>query len=185
LPCSGCSALHGNPIGVRRLQSVQQQKVPKVARRWRSLPQQSQRWRMVNFLTVKTTVPRPQVLAVPPACARARPGHDPMLTHASSPCAPAGQPAVLLLCFLRRALVAEASRELQTCGGRRNAAARAEAGGGSAGLARGAPCVCTCRAVASCMSMALRALLRPNARSCVDVCSYFSGWAVPPAHAGA
>jgi len=120
------------------------------------------RWRLVDFLTMEMTVPRPQVVAVPPARARAHPKHDPMLTHPSAPCAPAGQPAVLLQCNSRRALVAEALCELQTCGSRQNAAARAAAGGGSPGEARWGPWLCTCRAAASCMGMALWALLRPE-----------------------
>jgi hypothetical protein len=65
------------------------------------------RWRLVDFLTMETTVPRPQVLAMPPARARAHPKHDPMLTHHSAPCAPAGQPAVLLQCIF----VAPSSRK--------------------------------------------------------------------------
>jgi len=65
------------------------------------------RWRLVDFLTMETTVPRPQVLAMPRARARAHPKHDPMLTHHSPPCAPAGQPAVLLQCIF----VAPSSRQ--------------------------------------------------------------------------
>jgi len=121
--CSRRAALQTNPIGVRRLQGVRRQKVPKVARRWRSRPQQCQRWRMVNFLTVKTTVPRPQVLAASPGCAPAHPKHDPVLTNASPPCAPAGRAAVLLWCILRRVLVAGASRQLRACGCSQSAAA--------------------------------------------------------------
>ena len=97
--------------------------------RWRLWPQLRQRWRMVNFLTVKTAVPRPEVLALPPARAPAHPNHDPMLTHPSAPCAQVGSPCCCKQCNRRRALVAGASRELRTCGCRRNAAASDAAGG--------------------------------------------------------
>jgi hypothetical protein len=133
------------------------------------------RWRLVDFLTMEMTVLCPQVLALPPARARAHPDHDPVLTHPSSPCAPAGRVAVLLQCNLRRALVAGAVRELRTCGFRPNAAARAAADGRSAGGARCGLCLCTHRAGATCPGMALWTLCSANACSCVHVCSYLSG----------
>jgi len=91
------------------------------------------RWRLVDFLTMETTVPRPQVLALPPARARAHPKHDPVLTHPLSTVRAGRSAHRAAAVHFRCALVAEASRELQTCRGRQNAAARAAVGGGSAG----------------------------------------------------
>ena len=90
---------------------------------------------MVDFLSLKTTELRPQVLAQPFVRARARPKHDHTLTPHSPPCAPAGQAAGLLWCFFRHALVAQASTQLQTLICQQSATAQAASGGGRADAA--------------------------------------------------
>ena len=140
------------------------------------------RWRLVHFLTMETTVPRPQVLAVPPACARAHPKHDPMLTHALHRARPQVSLPPLLWCTVvpsstrprRRSLARAADVRTQAqCGSKsssRQRGAPAERDGGHA-RARAARCLHVW--VGS---------LWPNACSCECVCSCLSTWTVPLAH---